>query len=163
MAGLSITERVRLSLLLGRRGLRHLAGRVRGHPLIRWNFMPGKTDRLVIAPQDLRTADGTRASEIYAGRFVFAGKVVHGDIQLKQLTPLMSAVPFGSPEMVKALLDAGADVNAKDSSGQTPFTIASQIFPDTLLDDNLRPEFVHKSTVEILVKHGAKPYVPGSK
>ena len=76
MAGLSITERVRLSLLLGRRGLRHLAGRVRGHPLIRWNFMPGKTDRLVIAPQDLRTADGTRASEIYAGRFVFAGKVV---------------------------------------------------------------------------------------
>ena len=37
---------------------------------------PGKTDRLVIAPQDLRTADATRASEIYAGRFVFAGKVV---------------------------------------------------------------------------------------
>ena len=76
MAGLSIAERVKLSLLLGRRGLRHLAGRVRGHPLIRWNFAPGKTDRLVIAPQDLRTADGTRASEIYAGRFVFAGKVV---------------------------------------------------------------------------------------
>ena len=35
-----------------------------------------KTDRLVIAPQDLRTADATRASEIYAGRFAFAGKVV---------------------------------------------------------------------------------------
>lgn len=79
MAGLSIAERVKLSLLLGRRGLRHLAGRVRGHPLIRWNFAPGKTDRLVIAPQDLRTADGTRASEIYAGRFAFAGKVVTCD------------------------------------------------------------------------------------
>ena len=35
-----------------------------------------KTDRLLIAPQDLRTADATRASEIYAGRFAFAGKVV---------------------------------------------------------------------------------------
>ena len=34
------------------------------------------TDRLLIAPQDLRTADPTRASEIYAGRFAFAGKVV---------------------------------------------------------------------------------------
>lgn len=79
MAGLSIAERVKLSLLLGRRGLRHLAGRVRGHPLIRWNFAPGKTDRLLIAPQDLRTADGTRASEIYAGRFAFAGKVVTCD------------------------------------------------------------------------------------
>jgi uncharacterized heparinase superfamily protein len=76
MAGLSIAERARLSLLMGRRGVRNLAGRLRGHPLIRWNFFPGKPDRLLIAPQDLRTADGTRAAEIYAGRFVFAGKVV---------------------------------------------------------------------------------------
>ncbi len=76
MAGLSIVERARLSLLLGRRGLRNVAGRLRGHPLIRWNLFPGKADRLVIAPQDLRTADGTRASEIYAGRFAFSGKVV---------------------------------------------------------------------------------------
>src|SRR6185369_2016702 len=42
----------------------------------RWRFASTKTDRLVIAPQDLRTADATRASEIYAGRFAFAGKVV---------------------------------------------------------------------------------------
>ena len=34
------------------------------------------SDRLLIAPQDLRTADPTRASEIYAGRFAFAGKIV---------------------------------------------------------------------------------------
>jgi uncharacterized heparinase superfamily protein len=41
---------------------------------------PGRTDRLIIAPHDLRTADATRAGEIYAGRFVFAGKIVtcHG-------------------------------------------------------------------------------------
>ena len=71
-----MAERVKLTVLMGRRAVRNLAGRVRGHPLIRWKFMPGKTDRLVIAPQDLRTADGTRASEIYAGRFAFAGKVV---------------------------------------------------------------------------------------
>ena len=39
-----------------------------------------RTDRLLIAPNDLRTVDATRASEIYAGRFVFAGKIVtsHG-------------------------------------------------------------------------------------
>ena len=71
-----MAERVKLTVLMGRRAVRNLAGRVRGHPLIRWNIMPGKADRLVIAPQDLRTADGTRASEIYAGRFAFAGKVV---------------------------------------------------------------------------------------
>jgi len=76
MVGVSIAEGTKLSLLLARRSLRNAVGRVRGHPLLRWNILPGKTDRLVIAPQDLRTADGTRASEIYAGRFAFAGKVV---------------------------------------------------------------------------------------
>src|SRR5207237_8290349 len=53
-----------------------LIGRVNAHPLLRWRFFPTKTDRLLIAPQDLRTADATRAHEIYAGRFAFAGKVV---------------------------------------------------------------------------------------
>src|SRR5436190_4744663 len=79
MAGLSIGERAKLSLLLGRRTLRSIAGRLRGHPFIRLSFIPGKADRLLIAPQDLRTADGSRASEIYAGRFAFAGKVVISD------------------------------------------------------------------------------------
>jgi uncharacterized heparinase superfamily protein len=79
MAGLSIVERAKLLLLLGRRALRIMAGRLRGHPLLRWDLLPRKAERLLIAPQDLRTADGTRASEIYAGRFVFAGKVVTSD------------------------------------------------------------------------------------
>jgi uncharacterized heparinase superfamily protein len=71
--------RARLFPILGRRALRIVAGRLRGHPLIRWSFLPRKVDRLLIAPQDLRTADGTRASEIYAGRYAFAGKVVLSD------------------------------------------------------------------------------------
>jgi uncharacterized heparinase superfamily protein len=63
-------------VLIGRRAYRSLAGGFNTHPLLRWRFGSTKTDRLVIAPQDLRTADATRASEIYAGRFAFAGKVV---------------------------------------------------------------------------------------
>jgi uncharacterized heparinase superfamily protein len=72
----SVAERARLSVLIGRRAFRSLIGRINAHPLVRWRFASTKTDRLVIAPQDLRTADATRASEIYAGRFAFAGKVV---------------------------------------------------------------------------------------
>ena len=64
-----------LSLFLAR-GLRAAHGRVNEHLLVSWPLSLGKADRLLLAPQDLRTADGTRASEIYAGRFVFAGKVV---------------------------------------------------------------------------------------
>src|SRR5689334_13884318 len=72
----SAAERARLSALIGRRAFRNFVGRINAHPLLRWRFASTKTDRLVIAPQDLRTADATRASEIYAGRFAFAGKVV---------------------------------------------------------------------------------------
>ena len=76
MMRVSLAERLRLSILIARRVYRSLLGRISTHPLLRWRFGSAKTDRLIIAPQDLRTADATRASEIYAGRFAFAGKVV---------------------------------------------------------------------------------------
>ncbi len=63
-------------MFLVRGGLRRLASRIITHPIAQWPFSFGKPDRLLIAPQDLRTTDVTRASEIYAGRFAFAGKVV---------------------------------------------------------------------------------------
>src|SRR5215813_4568255 len=75
----SVAERARLSVLIGRRAFRAFLGSINAHPLLRWRFASTKTDRLVIAPQDLRTADATRASEIYSGRFAFAGKVVIAD------------------------------------------------------------------------------------
>lgn len=75
----SVTERARLAVLIGRRALRSLLAGLHGHPLTRWRFRSATTDRIVIAPQDLRTADATRASEIYAGRYAFAGKVVIAD------------------------------------------------------------------------------------
>jgi uncharacterized heparinase superfamily protein len=78
MSRVSVAEHAKLSVFLARGLLRKLVSRVGGHVLLNWS-MPAKTDRLVISPQDLRTADATRASEIYAGRFVFAGKVVTCD------------------------------------------------------------------------------------
>ena len=48
----SVAERARLSVLLGRRAFRSLLGSINAHPLVRWRFASTKTDRLVIAPQD---------------------------------------------------------------------------------------------------------------
>ncbi len=79
MSRASVANHAKLSWLLLRGAMRRLAGRVNGHPFLRWPLIPLKADRLLIAPQDLRTADATRASEIYSGRFAFAGKVVIGD------------------------------------------------------------------------------------
>ena len=76
MARLALGNHAKLSWLLLRGGLRQFAGRINGHPLWRWPLLPFRADRLLIAPPDLRTADATRASEIYSGRFAFSGKVV---------------------------------------------------------------------------------------
>jgi uncharacterized heparinase superfamily protein len=76
MARVSLANRGRLSWLALRRGLDHAVARVLTHPLLGWPSWLRKADRLVIAPQDLRTADPTRAAEIYGGRFAFAGKIV---------------------------------------------------------------------------------------
>jgi uncharacterized heparinase superfamily protein len=59
---------------------RTVAARASGGSVALSRLWPGRADRLIIAPHDLRTADATRAAEIYAGRFVFAGKIVtcHG-------------------------------------------------------------------------------------
>lgn len=76
MSRASIAERTKTSWFAARRGVRTFFGRLNAHPLLRWRFLAARADRLLMAPQDLRTADPTRASEIYAGRFAFAGKVV---------------------------------------------------------------------------------------
>ena len=77
MSRVAVADHARLSWLLHSR--RHAAARrPRQRPSVPAlaDSLPLKADRLLIAPQDLRTADATRASEIYAGRFAFAGKVV---------------------------------------------------------------------------------------
>jgi uncharacterized heparinase superfamily protein len=56
---------------------RNMLARASGGSVALSRVWPGRTDRLIIAPHDLRTADATRAAEIYAGRFVFAGKIVN--------------------------------------------------------------------------------------
>ena len=77
MMRVSVAERARLSAAHRRRALSRPRRplQLASVAALAARFRP-PADRLVIAPQDLRTADATRASEIYAGRFAFAGKVV---------------------------------------------------------------------------------------
>ena len=100
MSRVSVAEHAKLSVFLARGLLRKLVVGAAARALVRSSF-PAKTDRLVISPQDLRTADSTRASEIYAGRFVFAGKVVTCDSR----SPFEIAPP--SEDWAVALLGFG--------------------------------------------------------
>ena len=77
---MSVARSRRISTLILGRVARNLTARASSGSVALVSLWPGRTDRLIIAPHDLRTADATRAAEIYAGRFVFAGKIVtcHG-------------------------------------------------------------------------------------
>lgn len=72
-------ERVRLARFMAGHGWRRFMLTLTANPRFRWRVGLSVPERLLIAPQDLRTADPTLASEFYAGRFAFAGKVVAAD------------------------------------------------------------------------------------
>jgi len=69
------------------------------------------------------------------------------DCRTRQETPLHRAAAFASEETIQLLLDAGADVYAKDANGDSPLTWASwYLRPDTVLrklcygDFRIRPD-----------------------
>ena len=73
----TVADRARLAALVLRRGLRGLALASR-RPLRALGSRRSRVpERLLIAPQDIRTADPTVAEDIYSGYFAFDGKAVN--------------------------------------------------------------------------------------
>ncbi len=72
-----LSERARLAAIVARRyaarGARAMSAPVRALGRMRMRA----PERLLIAPQDIRTADATRAEDIYAGYFAFGGRIVN--------------------------------------------------------------------------------------
>ena len=71
--------------------------------------------------------------------------VKNGPIALGNMTALMLAAPAGGPEVTKALLDAGAKVDAADVRQMTALMLA-------VAGDHADPR-----TVRLLIEHGADP------
>ncbi len=101
MTAPTIGERLHLA------GLRASASlsRIRQQAAIPWDFLADfvarAPNRLLIAPQDIRTADATVADDIYSGYFAFGAKIVnvHGE------SPFLVASP--SPEWEAELMGFG--------------------------------------------------------
>jgi len=73
---MGLGEQLRLAFLVAGAWLRSLLRRTEGGNLGLATVPVPVPERLLIAPQDLRTGDATLANEIYSGRFAFAGKVM---------------------------------------------------------------------------------------
>ena len=79
MLRLSISERMRLAALGVDRTRRAAVAQALGSPLLRWRYGSQVADRLLIVPQDLRTADPSLWHEFQLGQFGLAGAIAHID------------------------------------------------------------------------------------
>jgi|HubBroStandDraft_6_1064221.scaffolds.fasta_scaffold98263_2 ankyrin repeat protein len=90
-------------------------------------------------------AQGAQVNAVAPAPFMYPGLAPKaGNPQFGSITALGMAAPFGPPELVKALLDAGAEVNVKDVRGMTPLMMA-------VGTDHQDP-----AIIQMLLDHGAK-------
>lgn len=75
-----------------------------------------------LAAVQLLLAKGAKVNAV--SRPVMGLPSKNGPSEFGNLTALLMCAPFGPPELIKALLDAGADVNARDVRGMTPLMLA---------------------------------------
>lgn len=74
---LTVSDRVRLARYLISQGALNSLRWIRFNPFLRWRLAGPVSPELLIAPQDITTADATRANDIYAGYFSFNGHMVN--------------------------------------------------------------------------------------
>ena len=90
-------------------------------------------------------AKGAQVNAVSLAPFMYPGLAPKaGTPQFGSITALGMAAAFGPPELIKALLDAGADVNVKDVRDMTPLMLA-------VGTDHQDP-----AIIRLLLDHGAK-------
>lgn len=92
-----IVEKRRMALLLAQDTWRSTMAGIATSPLMRWRYGGATQTKLLIAPQDLRAVDPTRASDLIAGRFSLGGKTLN----IGPVSPFSVAPP--SPAWSEAL------------------------------------------------------------
>jgi ankyrin repeat protein len=89
----------------------------------------------------LLLAKGAKVNSVSAPVMGLPSK--NGPSEFGLLTALLMAAPFGPPELIRTLLAAGADVNARDVRGMTPLMLA-------VATDRQDP-----AVIRMLLEHGA--------
>ena len=78
------------------------------------------------------------------------GANVNQRVDSSDRTPLQSTIEHKEEEMAKLLISRGADVNAKNSSGETPLHVLVQMWPE-----NNWPKDFRKRAINMLLDAGA--------
>ena len=101
MASIALGDRARGAAFIAGSLLRQARAQLYLSPFYRWRFAGRSSDRLLLAPQDIRTSDPTIGNDIYEGHFSLAGQTAS-----TEGASIFSIIP-PSPEWRRALLSFG--------------------------------------------------------
>ena len=89
MAGLSLTERLKIRTLSAEQTRRRALTRTLSSPLLRWRYGSAAADQILIVPQELRAADPSFWHEVENGHFGLASQIA----DLKGASPFRAVPP----------------------------------------------------------------------
>lgn len=89
MAGLSLTERLKIRALSVEQTRRRAVTRTLSSPLLRWRYGSSAADQILIVPQELRAADPSFWNEVENGHFGLASQIA----DLKGASPFRVVPP----------------------------------------------------------------------
>jgi N-acyl-D-amino-acid deacylase len=90
---------------------------------------------------ELLLAYGARVNAVSAPVMGLPSK--NGPSEFGKMTALLMSAPFGPPDLLRTLLDAGADVNARDVRGMTPLMLA------------IATDRQDEAVIRMMLEHGA--------
>ena len=90
---------------------------------------------------ELLLAHGAKVNAVSAPVMGLPSK--NGPSEFGKLTALLMSAPFGPPDVIRTLLDAGADANARDVRGMTPLMLA------------IATDRQDKAVIQMMLEHGA--------
>ena len=84
------------------------------------------------------------------------------DLTMDGMGAMHGAALTGSNEVIRYLVEHGADIDIKTKIGQVPLSVAMGVYPIDIPASEIRFALnaTHPATADLLLKLGAKPLVP---
>lgn len=123
------------------------------------------TSPLMVAAGLARTKDRPKEDEkdaLEAVRMTFELGNKPDDLTMDGMGAMHGAALTGANDVIRYLVEHGADLNIKTKIGQVPLSVAMGVYPINIPASEIRFALnaTHPGTAELLLKLGAKPLVP---
>ena len=130
-------------------------------PLLTEEFLPEYTERVQFLKNQLHSAVADnnlrQVKKILGMKDKHGSRLVIADSDQCSITPLHRACQLGLPHIVKALIDAGANVCYRDSNGRSPLHYACTEFTSMSRESVEIMLVCRRVCIKLLMQAGADP------